>query len=133
MKKVFVFIFALFLCFGCINIVKANALEPDYIYKLDDVEEESDSLFGSVDDEDSTAHFLDELFGIFKWMAPLLCLAFSIVEFVKAAASQDKEALSKAGVKTAKRVALALILFFIPTLINFLFPLLGWYSTCGIG
>ena len=133
MKKVLLIMISLFLCFGCINVVKANALEPEVIYELDNVEKECDALFGSPSDKKSTAYFLDQLFGIFKWMAPLLCLAFSIVEFVKAAASQDKDALSKAGVKTAKRVVLALILFFIPSLINFLFPLLGWYSTCGIG
>ena len=133
MKKLFFVIISLFLFFGCINIVNANVLEPDVICKLDDVEEDCNSLFGDVNDEDSTAYFLNEIFGVFKWMAPLLCLAFSVVEFVKAAASQDKEALNKAGAKTVKRIILALVLFFIPSLINFLFPLLGWYSTCGIG
>jgi len=134
MKKVLFIIISLFICFCFINEVKASTTcSVDVIYKLDDVEEDCKSLFGDVNDEDSTAYFLNQIFGVFKWMAPLLCLAFSIVEFVKAAASQDKEALNKAGVKTAKRIGLALVLFFIPTLINFLFPLLGWYSTCGIG
>ena len=62
-----------------------------------------------------------------------MCLILSVADFVKAAASQDKDALVKAGKTTGKRVVYALILFFIPTLINFLFPLLGWVGTCGIG
>jgi len=40
--------------------------------------------------------------------------------------------LKKAAQTSLKRLGLALILFFIPTLINFLFPLLGWNGTCGI-
>jgi hypothetical protein len=67
-----------------------------------------------------------------KYAGPILCLVLSISDFVKATASQDKDALSKATKTTGKRIVYALILFFIPTLINFIFPLLGWYDTCGI-
>ena len=61
-----------------------------------------------------------------------MCLVFSTIDFVKAAASQDKDALAKAGKNAGKRVIYALILFFVPVLIEFLFPLLGWVGTCGI-
>ena len=47
-------------------------------------------------------------------------------------ATQDKDALMKAMKNTGKRLILAVLLFFLPTLINFIFPLLGWYGTCGI-
>lgn len=66
------------------------------------------------------------------YLAPILCVVLSMVDFIKASASQDKDALMKAGKNTAKRLVLALILFFLPALINFIFPLLGWYGTCGI-
>ena len=77
--------------------------------------------------------FLQQIFNVIKYAGPILCLAFSVIDFVKATASQDKDALAKAGKNAGKRVAFALILFFIPTLIDFLFPLLGWVGTCGIG
>jgi hypothetical protein len=67
------------------------------------------------------------------YAGPILCLVLSISDFVKAAASQDKDALTKAGKTTGKRIMFAMILFFIPVLVDFLFPLLGWYGTCGIG
>ena len=77
--------------------------------------------------------FLQQIFNVIKYAGPILCLVFSVIDFVKAAASQDKDALTKAGKTTGKRVVYALILFFIPTLINFAFELLGWVGTCGIG
>ncbi len=86
---------------------------------------------GGVFDEE-VIEFLQQVFNVFKYAAPLLCLAFSIMDFLKATASQEKEALSKAAKTTGKRVVYAIILFFIPNLINFLFNLLGWYGTCGI-
>ena len=61
-----------------------------------------------------------------------MCLALSMMDFVKAVASQDKDALAKATKTTGKRIIYAMVLFFIPDLINFLFELLGWVGTCGI-
>ena len=65
--------------------------------------------------------FLQQIFNIFKFIAPLLCLALSMMDFVKAVAGQDKDALSKATKTTGKRIIYAIVLFFIPDLINFLF------------
>ncbi len=109
------------------NEVKALELSSyDVIYSLD----ESDECDGVFDKE--VIDFLQQIFNIFKFAAPILCLALSITDFVKATASQDKDALKKAAQMTGKRIVYAIILFFIPTLINFLFDLLGWYGTCGI-
>ena len=77
--------------------------------------------------------FLQQVFNVIKYAGPILCLVLSVADFIKATASQDKDALVNAGKTTGKRVMYAIILFFIPTLIDFLFPLLGWVGTCGIG
>ena len=90
----------------------------------------ADDCEGVFDKE--VIEFLQQVFNVFKYAAPLLCLALSIVDFLKATASQDKDALTKAAKTTGKRIVYAIILFFIPNLINFLFNLLGWYGTCGI-
>jgi hypothetical protein len=125
------FILGIFL----VNPVKVEAYEgPNVQHELKTkYEDNCDSLFGNPKDKDSVAYFLQQVFNVIKYLGPLLCLIFSVIDFVKAAASQDKEALAKAGKTTLKRVILALCLFFVPLLINYLFPLIGFYGTCGIG
>ena len=76
--------------------------------------------------------FLQDVFNVMKYAGPILCLALSTMDFIKAAASQDKEALKKAAQTSIKRLILAMILFFLPLLIDKLFPLFGWNGTCGI-
>ena len=97
------------------------------------IEENCDTIFGDPNKEGDFANFLQQIFNVFKYLAPALVIVLSIVEFIKAAASDDKDALMKAGKKTGVRIVLAIALFFIPGLINFLFDKLGWYGTCGIG
>jgi len=83
--------------------------------------------------DDEVINFLQDVFNVVKFLAPILTLVFTSMDFIKAAASQDKEALQKAAKIALKRVVLAMCLYFIPVLINTLFDLLGWYGTCGIG
>ena len=97
------------------------------------IEENCDSIFGDPNKDGDFANYLQQIFNVFKYLAPALVIVLSVVEFIKAAASDDKDALMKAGKKTGIRIVLAISLFFIPGLINFLFDKLGWYGTCGIG
>jgi hypothetical protein len=101
-------------------------------YRLADEDEECEALFGDPEDSDSFAFLLQRVFNIMKYAGPLLCIIFSCIDFVKVVVSDDKDAMSKTIKKCLTRVVLALVLFFIPTVINFLFPLLGFYGTCGI-
>ena len=120
-KAIFMLIFMIGTFFLLnVNEVNASVLLLDVAAECKDV----------IDQE--VYEFLQQIFNVIKYAGPILCLVFSVIDFVKAAASQDKDALTKAGKTTGKRVVYALILFFIPTLINFIFPLLGWYDTCGI-
>lgn len=134
-KKLLIIFFALF-CFSFmakINPVEAYSLKTEVNYRLETEEEKKcKSLLGDPEDEDSFAYMLQNIFVIMQYLGPLLCLIFSVMDFLKAAASQDKENLNKAFKTTAKRIVLAMALFFLPSLINFIFPLLGWYGTCGI-
>ncbi|MDE5888420.1 MAG: hypothetical protein K2H20_00195, partial [Bacilli bacterium] len=103
----------------------------EVVYSLSE-QQDCNSLLGDPKRDGTFANFLQQIFTIMGYVAPLLCLVLSVFDFVKATASQDKDALMKATKRTAKRIVLAIVLFFLPTLINFLFPLLGWYGTCGI-
>ena len=131
MKRLFILTF-LFFCF----ITPAKALTyEDYVDSSIMLLEEDKChhIFGDPNTEGDFANYLQQIFNVFKYLAPALVIVLSIVEFIKAASSDDKEALLKASKKTGIRIVLAILLFFIPGLINFLFDKLGWYGTCGIG
>lgn len=130
-KKIIIGLFLLFSSFFLFHI---NSVEAYSNLNASTVllEDTCDTLLGDPEQDGTVANFLQQIFTIIGYIAPLLCLVLSISDFVKAAASQDKDALMKAMKTTAKRLVLALLLFFLPTLINFIFPLLGWYGTCGI-
>ncbi len=130
-KKILFMFLIVFGMYFLIGIERVEAYSSDVIYSLSE-EQDCNSLLGDPKKDGTFANFLQQIFTIMGYVAPLLCLVLSIFEFVKATASQDKDALMKATKNTVKRIILAIILFFLPTLINFLFPLLGWYGTCGI-
>lgn len=131
MKKLFIFAFLLFFCF----LIPVKALEKQEIVVTPNVlaTDKCNHIFGDPNTEGDFANYLQQIFNVFKYLAPALVIVLSIVEFVKAVASDDKDALAKATKKTGIRIVLAILLFFIPGLINFLFDKLGWYGTCGIG
>ena len=132
MNKVYILLFLSFFIF----MTPVKAIEKRDVVDSSTmllVEENCDSIFGDPNKEGDFANYLQQIFNVFKYLAPALVIVLSIVEFIKAAASDDKDALMKAGKKTGVRIALAIALFFIPGLINFLFDKLGWYGTCGIG
>lgn len=70
---------------------------------------------------------------IFNWIkivAPILVVVLGSVDFAGALLKDDKDALSKALGKFVKRLIVAIALFFIPTILNFLFDV--YYSVRGI-
>lgn len=133
LKRIIIISMVLFCTFFVFSPVSVEAHSGEIIYSLDEVSD-CNSLFGDPKDPDKQdiAYFLQQALTIMQYAGPILCLVLSISDFVKAAASQDKDALTKATKTTGKRIIFAMILFFIPVLVNFLFPLLGWYGTCGI-
>lgn len=127
-KKILILFLFLFGAFFIQNsTVEASEISYGVEYRLDD----SDDCGGIFDKE--VIDFLQQIFNVMKYAAPILCLVLSVFDFVKAVANQKDDALQKAFKTTGKRIIFAIILFFIPDLINFLFNLLGWYGTCGIG
>ena len=63
-------------------------------------EDKCNHMFGDPNKEGDFANYLQQIFNVFKYLAPALVIVLSIVEFIKAAASDDKEALLKASKKT---------------------------------
>ena len=132
-------IFVFFAFFGVVSAKPLLSGENSlYIREVFDEEEEAEVLatcegvLGDKNDENSVAYLLQEIFDILKIASPVLVLIFSLLDFMGAVASQDKDRLTKAVKHTFIRVIVGLLVFTIPILCDFFFELTGMYSTCGI-
>lgn len=132
-NKLFMIILVLVCTFFISLPMKVEAYSGVEVVQRLDEATDCEGVFGDPDTSGTVAEFLEQILTIMQYAGPILCLVLSVTDFIKAAASQDKDALSKATKTTGKRIALAMVLFFIPLLVDFLFPLLGWYGSCGIG
>lgn len=74
---------------------------------------------------------INGIFDAFKIVAPILVIAMSVFDFVKAVAGKVDEDLKKAFQKLLKRILFAAILFFLPVLLNWILGLVDpGYNTC---
>jgi hypothetical protein len=94
--------------------------------------EKCKAVFGDPTDSNDFAYYLQTIFNIMKFAAPLMVIIFTIVDLLKAVASGKDDDLKKLGSKTLKRFGYAIIVFFLPDIINYVFGILGLYGTCGI-
>ena len=81
--------------------------------------------------EDLTALLKDAL-RLMQIAGPILVIIMTIIDLIKAVASGGKDDLPKLGAKTVKRLIYAVILFVIPSLLDWVFKLFGIYGVCGI-
>lgn len=82
--------------------------------------------------EDLTALLKDAL-RLMQIAGPILVIIMTIIDLIKATANGGKDDLSKVGKKTVKRLIYAVLLFLIPTILNWVFSIFGVYGVCGIG
>lgn len=90
------------------------------------------AILGDPEDVDCPAYWLRWVLDVMKYIAIAALIALSMVDFIKATVSNDKDALKKAGVTATKRFFFAVILFFLPIIIDYIMSLFGAYGTCGI-
>lgn len=100
---------------------------------VDDSVDSCNSYFGDPEDSQYPAYWMQWILNIIKYVAIAALLCLSTVDFIKALVSNDKDALKKAGMTTAKRFIYVVILFFLPIIVDFIMRLFGAYGTCGIG
>lgn len=82
-----------------------------------------------------TIEILQKAFDIIKYLAIIILLVLSIIDFLKAIVSQDKDLLQKAIQVVVKRAIISVIIFFLPVLIEVFLDLLGFTGenyNCGI-
>lgn len=66
------------------------------------------------------AEFIKEGFDIIRIAVPILLLVFGTIDMASAVFSDDPEALKKRGAKFGKRAIAAVLVFFVPLLVNLL-------------
>ena len=94
--------------------------------------ESCEGFLGDPKVKATPAYYLTFVLKLMRYAAVLFVLIFSTIDFFKATVTQDKDALKKATVTSAKRLIIAIVIFFLPTLINFIMKIIGGYNTCGI-
>ena len=122
--------------------VSEETLKDEYLgFKADidldfDTTKGCESYLGNPKDSANKppAYYLQFAFNLIKYIALILLLVLTIIEYAKAIASSNQDAIKKATMNTIKRIIIAAIIFVLPMLIEFLFKILGIYSstTCGI-
>lgn len=65
---------------------------------------------------------------IIKILVPIILIVMGSIDFAKASLSGDDKAISQAAVTLGKRILIGLIIFFIPTVLDFFLSLVGGVS-----
>ncbi len=90
--------------------------------------DDCEGFLGAKGTKGTPAYYLHIVLIAMRYVAIILALVLSMIDFFKAVFSQDKDLLKKAALTAVKRVIFAVLVFFIPTVIEFVLGLLGAYS-----
>lgn len=131
-KMLFFSITFLFLFSFSLN-VNASVIENDFTRNIAVAVGEKCPALGDPTNSQYPAYWLQEALNIMRYIAIVALLVLVTIDFVKAVASNDKDALKKAGSTAIKRFIYCVLLFFVPTIISLVMNLFGAYGTCGIG
>lgn len=78
--------------------------------------------------------FMQDLFTLIKFAAPVLVIALQTVDYAKAISAQNADEMKKAHGRFVKRLICGVAVFMLPFLLDLLFEIFGLYGldTCGI-
>lgn len=62
---------------------------------------------------------------IFKFFVPLIVIIYAIFDFYKSVIDKDSDSIKKSFKRALLRLVAAILIFFLPTLINFCFNVIG--------
>ena len=74
--------------------------------------------FGSPDDEGSLMNLLVDIFRLIQVLVPILLLALTTFDFAMVVFNDSKDGMSKAKSKFIKRAIIAVVIFFIPWILQ---------------
>ena len=114
-----------------VELTNVSSFTKDFS-KATDEEENCKAIFGDPEDDTKPAYWFQWVLNAMKYIAIAALIIMSILDFMKALTSNDKDAVKKAGSTTLKRLIFCILIFFVPTIVNLLMSLLGAYGTCGV-
>lgn len=77
---------------------------------------------------------LKQIMDIIKFIVPILIIGLSIVDFIKALAAQNQDELKKSANKLVIRLIIGILIFVLPTLLEFLLKQAGIeFGVCALG
>ncbi len=72
--------------------------------------------------------FIGYVLYVFKIAIPLLLIIFGMIDLGKAVIASDDKEIKNATTKLVKRAIAAVVIFFIPNLVSFIFSIVGGFS-----
>jgi hypothetical protein len=88
------------------------------------------ALLGDPSVSTYPAYWLNLAISILRYAAIIALLVLSSYDFIRAIISQDGDALKKATNHLYKRLLYCVIIFFIPTILNYIFKVVGIEGVC---
>ena len=128
-----------------------TACDPNTTGRTEDCYDDWGNIFGNIDPEENNGcstifidkdgnytelhEFVQGLFTLIKIATPIIVIALSTFDYIKAIASSNADEMKKTNSRTIKRLIVGLIIFFLPFILDILFELFGLYdlSRCNIG
>ncbi len=116
------------------DITNFNEIEPVVVEDITACK----GLFGNpefMQGGSDPAYYLTVAFSVIRYVAIILLIVLTVIDFVGAVASQDNDIMNKAIKKLGKRFVLCIIIFLLPSLIKFILQYIYDRSIdlCGIG
>lgn|SRR5574344_1912604 len=142
MKKYSILLLVLFSFFFAIPNIKAYSINTNDLYILRPTDAVSDAskeersastscpIFGDPTNKDDFAYYLQSAFNIMKFAGILIAIGLTLKDLITAVASQSDDSIKKVGQHAMKRLMYAIIIFFLPDLLNFFFGVVGLYGVC---
>lgn len=89
------------------------------------VENCDETYLGCVDQEEDLAWLLQKILNYMKILGPTIAIVFGTLDFTKAIVASDEEKMKKAQSSFVKRLIAALLLFFVPIIVELLLGIFG--------
>lgn len=93
-----------------------------------------EGILGDVNNEDSVAWLLQKILNYMKILGPTIAIVMGSLDFAKAIIASDEESMKKSQKRFINRLIAAMLLFFVPLLVQIMLELFNITSniTCGI-
>ena len=91
-----------------------------------------EGYLGSPTNPEETAYWIQMALNVLRYVAIIILIVMSSLDFIKALVAQNNDALKKALTTFTKRLIYCVLIFFVPVVVKLIMGFLGAYGTCGI-